>query len=202
MLYIYIYTHIYILRMTWLSYTCDTTLVHVSMMTLRCFVFGFCKVRVFVCVCVCVCLCVCALECVFVCVRARTCIWLYMCVAVMYMSHGTHMNRTRHRWRSHVTSMNESWHTYEWGKDHAGTGDRCDMYESWCTWSAQVKESRHMYGWVMAHVWVRERPCWYRGRCNTHESWTQGNETRHRKRSHLARMDESCHTNEWVMSHE
>ena len=46
-----------------------------------------------------------------------------------------------HIWRSHVTHMNESCHTYEWVKPHI--------------WMSHVMdESYHTYEWVTSHIWM------------------------------------------------
>jgi len=65
------------------------------------------------------------------------------------MSHVTHMNESFHTyewvmshiWMSHVTHMNESWHTYEWVMSHI-----------WMSHGAHLNELCHTYEWVMSHI--------------------------------------------------
>jgi len=66
------------------------------------------------------------------------------------MSHGTHMNESRHTyewvmahiWMSHGTHMNESWHTYEWVMAHISSH------------GTHVEKSWHIHKGVMAHIWM------------------------------------------------
>ena len=50
--------------------------------------------------------------------------------------------------RSHLTSMNESYYTYERfiGRSHSAC--------KWWRACETVPKSRHTYGWVMAHIWM------------------------------------------------
>ena len=70
-------------------------------------------------------------------------------------SHVTHMNESyhtyewvmsqamSHMWMSHVTHMNESWRTYEWVMSHI-----------WMSHVTHMNESCHTYEWVMSHIWM------------------------------------------------
>ena len=49
----------------------------------------------------------------------------------------------QHLWTSHVTYVNESWHTYEWVMSHI-----------WMSHVTHMNESCHIYGWVMSHIWM------------------------------------------------
>jgi len=101
----------------------------------------------------------------------------------------------------HVTYMNDTCHTYEWGMSHiwmrhvtyewgmSHTNDErvlrgcvigmCDLrthiHDSCHTYehTSHMNESCLTYEWVMSHIWM----------------------------SHGSHMNESCHTHEWVMSH-
>jgi len=71
------------------------------------------------------------------------------------------MSRT---WMSHVTHINESYHTYEWVMSHIWTSPITHMNE-WChthewvmshTWTSHVTHmngSCHTQEWVMSHIW-------------------------------------------------
>ena len=68
-----------------------------------------------------------------------------------FMSHGTHLNDSRHThewvmlciWMSHVTHTEKSRHTYEWVTPHI-----------WMSHVAHMMESCHAYEYVMPHVWM------------------------------------------------
>ena len=78
-------------------------------------------------------------------------------------------------WMSHVTHMNESWHTYEWVMSHIWTShvtnSACGLNHSIVV--VTPLHSHHTYERVMSHIWT----------------------------FHVTHMNESCHTYEWVMSH-
>jgi len=104
----------------------------------------------------------------------------------IWMSHVTNMN-------SHVTYTNESWHTYRWIISHTHitpifrpeSSDRTQSYlchDSFDVW--EVMHKSH-YQWVMSHTWMSH---------NTHIPHSN-----HTSKSHVSRVNESCHTYEWVM---
>ena len=55
------------------------------------------------------------------------------------LTHDAHEWVTSHIWMSHVTHMNESWHTYEWVMSHIWMRHRTHMNESWHTWHSHVE---------------------------------------------------------------
>jgi len=95
-----------------------------------------------------------------------------------------------HVWRRHVTYMNESRHTCEWGMSHV-----------WTSHVTHVSESCYTYERVMSHMWMRHVTL-------TNESLhicpTCGKTLSQIWLRHVTHMDATCHichTNEWVMSH-
>ena len=88
--------------------------------------------------------------------------WLILYV---YRSHVTHINESCH---TYGTSMNESCHTYEWVMLHI-----CRWWNEWKSLVTHMNESFNTYEWVMSHIWM----------------------------SHVTHMKESRHTYEWVMSY-
>jgi len=117
-------------------------------------------------------------------------------------------------WMSHVTDMNESWHTYEGGlsprwmcqsrtrmshvplmSESCHTCDTDATLEFWrLCHTYEWVTSRHTYEWVTSrhtYEWVTSRHV------------THMNESRHATRMNesVVRMNESCHTYEWLMSH-
>ena len=86
--------------------------------------------------------------------------------------------------RSRVTHMNESCHTCEWVTSHMWMSHLTHMNASHIATSqvnvthinesvTLINESSHTYQLVMSHIWM----------------------------SHVTYLNESCHTNQWVMSH-
>jgi len=66
-------------------------------------------------------------------------------------------------WMSHGTHVNESWHTYEWVMAHIWTSHGAHMNVSWRTYQrvmahiwmwhgTRMNESWHTYEWAMAHI--------------------------------------------------
>jgi len=117
----------------------------------------------------------------------HTCHDLFICAMThsyvidrIWISHGTHMNESRHTWLSHVTHnegvmlhiTNESWTAYESVLAHV-----------WMSHSTHMNESWHTYGWVMTHIWMSHVP--------HAKTWGSG----------LWQTNESCHAYESVMSH-
>jgi len=106
----------------------------------------------------------------------------------VWMSHVTRMNEScqtyervmSHVWMSHVTRMNESCHTYE-----------RVMSRKWTSYVRLVDESCHAHV-VMSHVTHMNEWNWL---CNV-SLLCMGVVNRD------TRMNESCHTYEWVMSHD
>jgi hypothetical protein len=77
---------------------------------------------------------------------------------------------------SHVTSTNESHHTFEQFTSHVWMSHVTRLHESRPTCRShdtRMNESRQTYEQITSHVWM----------------------------SHTTRVNESCHTCEWVMSH-
>jgi len=80
-----------------------------------------------------------------------------------------------HMWVSHVTYINQSFHTYEWVVSHKYIRHVAHLNES-CKTCERVKshnESCQTCEGVKSHIWMR----------------------------HVTHMNESCHTYEWVTSH-
>jgi len=83
-------------------------------------------------------------------------------------------------WLSHVTHVNESWHTCEWVMSYSHI-QRVKSHK-WLSHVTHVNESCHTCEWVMAHMWMS----------HVIQSYTT---------SQATQVTESCHTCEWVMSH-
>ena len=85
---------------------------------------------------------------------------------------------------SHVTSLNESCHTYEWV-----------MSRIWMCQVTHMNESCHASEWVMSRIWMSHvtymnESC-HISECVMSRIWM----------SHVTHLNESCHVYEWVMSH-
>jgi len=99
-----------------------------------------------------------------------------------------------HTYRSHVTHLNESWHTYE-----------CAVH----VWMSNVTHKRVMSrigmrhacrlkafcGGVISHIWIRHSTH-VNDSCPTHE-WAMS----HAWMSRMTHMKEPRHTHQWVMPH-
>jgi len=119
------------------------------------------------------------------------------------MSHGTHINESRHIyqwvtshvWKSHATHTKESCHTYEWVMSHAWLERRRTKAasrdnSSRCS-STKKQDPSHIW---MSHV--------------THMNTIQTIQYRQfiavsldTKTSHVPHLNESRHTYQWVTSH-
>jgi len=118
-----------------------------------------------------------------------------------------------HKWTSHVThthveqlqcdrrniSNGESRHTYEWVMSHTRRSH-----------VAHTNESCHTYEWVMSHEWTshvththicQQLQCDRRDISNSESRHTHEGIISHIQISHITHTNESCHTNERVMSH-
>ena len=125
-----------------------------------------------------------------------------------------------HIWMSHVTSVSESCHTYEWviRFSHSMSFDTlkkkvwvrhvtcvngsCHVSHTWVSHVTYVNESCHTCEWVMSHIWMSREVQ------SLHVLWhcpKKGlSETCHMCEwvmSRVTHMSESCHICEWVMSH-
>ena len=77
-------------------------------------------------------------------------IYIRQCAYRAQMSHGTHMNESRHTyewvrahiWTSCVTHMN-AYIAHKWVTVHI-----------WMSHGTHMNESRHTYEWVRAHIWT------------------------------------------------
>jgi len=134
------------------------------------------------------------------------------------MSHGAYMNkrysrrdqpwlgrcstlRSVHIWISHVAQMNESWRIYlirgTLGGTSPGFGGCSTLYVAhiWMIYLMLCCTGRwvmsHANEWVMVHIGM------------SHDTYMNAliNIMSHLSMSHVARMNESCHTYERVMSH-
>jgi len=93
-----------------------------------------------------------------------------------------------HKQISHVTHMNESYHTCKWVMSH--TSDSVRYLGSYIP---HTNESFHTYDRVMSHM---------NGSCHTHQIlFDTLVRVFHIQICHVTRMNESCLTYEWVMSH-
>jgi len=115
----------------------------------------------------------------------------------------THERVTSHIKRSHgtglnnhVTHMNESCHTYEWVMTYQNR--QIDVL-------CHTYESSDTSGWVMSHVWMSHvthmnESCdtYVNESCHTYE-WVMSHENR--RIDALCHTYESCHTYGWVMAH-
>jgi len=105
--------------------------------------------------------------------------------AVCTHAGNTHEWVTSHIQMSHVTHVNESCHTYEWGMSHI------------------LKKK-----WVMSHIWMSHKCREFGAMCATcgvlgahmnessHECATS-----HIRIPHITHRNESCHTYKWVTTH-
>jgi len=88
---------------------------------------------------------------------------------------------------SHVTRMNEWWHTHEYVMIHVWMSHVTHMNEYW-----------HTYEWVMSHIWssrtAAEDEVVFRSVC-------YGEEMVRHVISALTHINESLHTYEWVLTH-
>ena len=91
-----------------------------------------------------------------------------------------------HIWLSHVTHMNESRHTCEWGMPH--TSRAADLMNKSC----------HKYDWVMSHIWMSHVTRMNES-CHTHPELQ--NSRKSQSLGLVIHMKDSCHTYEWVRSH-
>ena len=129
------------------------------------------------------------------------------------------LNKLRHKWMSHDTHTNQSCHTYEWVMSHVrmshvtNTNESCHNWRASgflqtksciridiraaCTPYASTPDTSNLDSrWlVVSHIWTRHTPRMNES-CHTYE-WVMS----HIWMSHVAHMNESCHTYEWVMSH-
>jgi len=119
---------------------------------------------------------------------------------VSHMSESCYANYLADR-PSHVTQLDESWHTYESVMSHI-----------WMSHVTHMNESCHTYEWVMSHKWMSQVT-------HMNESYLQpiacevsfllsqiatsriDRVMSHIWMSHVTNMFESCHTCGWVMSH-
>jgi len=84
-------------------------------------------------------------------VKPRSHMWHDAFICVAWMSH-PRMSYERvisHIWMSHVTHVNESYHTCEWV-----------MLHIWMSHVTHVNESCHTYEWVMSHMWMSHITHW------------------------------------------
>ena len=125
-----------------------------------------------------------------------------------------------HIWMSRVTHMNESCHIYEWAKSHI-----------WMSHATYVNEPCRTYEWVMPHIWMSHPHVWHDSSiCVTwrihmcdmthsyvwHDSFICVTWLIHRWEAaktrppcshclvcmrYVTRMNASCHTYGWGMSH-
>jgi len=108
-------------------------------------------------------------------------------------------------WRSHITHMNVSCHTYECIMTHI----RLSHVARTQTYMSTIYQQQHTYTLVMSHIWMRHvihvneschimnASCW----THTHTDDDNIPAATHIYMSHVAHMNASCHTCEWVMSH-
>jgi len=126
----------------------------------------------------------------------------------IWMSHVTHMNESYHTskwvmshiWMSHVTHLNESRHTSEWVTSHI-----------WMSHVTHMNESYHTSKWVTSHIWMshvthlnESSQGWFRVTCVAYpkaKRWVMSHVMSHTWMSHVTHMNESYHTSKWVMSH-
>jgi len=134
------------------------------------------------------------------------------------------MNESRHTYAwvkqdpSTATWMNESCHTYEWVMSHVWMGyisvfsrmsESGVMSHTWMSHGTHMNESRHTYAWVKQNMSAPTsmnescRAKWLIHMCNmTHlYVWPYSRVMSHIWMSHVAHVNESCHTHEWVTSH-
>ena len=122
-------------------------------------------------------------------------------VSIVWVSHGTHMNESRHTYRwdmsRHVTHMNRACQSYEWvmaliWMSHVThTNETCHVTSLiWIARVNRISDLWHSYEWVSSHIWM-----------------THMNESRHTYEwlvwiSHVTiiHMNESRHLYEWVMA--
>ena len=113
---------------------------------------------------------------------------------------------------SHVTHMNESWHTYEWVMSHI----RMSHVTPWIIHAHNrvvncvanlSNESRHTYKWVMAHTWMSHVTPTNESRQTANRvpyRITCMNASSHTWASHDTQKTESWHTrisHEWATTH-
>jgi len=147
----------------------------------------------------------------------------YECVMPhLWTRHVAHMNEScltyewvmSHIWMSHVSHIVESCLIYEcvmshtW-MSHVSSFPLSQVYMSHVT---HMNESCHTYEWVMSHIWMSHNASFHtHDREKSSHIWmiyvTYLLELRrkcvisHIRTSHVEYTNESCRTNEWVMSH-
>jgi len=127
----------------------------------------------------------------------------------IWFTHVTDMNEsyhtpgTRRRWReydhiSHVSHMIQSWHRYDWVMSHTWYSSplgRINSYESCLTYNSIM----YIYDWVMSHTWYSS-PL---GRVRSYESCLTYDVVMSQKcMSHVTHMMQSCHIYESCHTYE